>query len=86
MISLGFIISAVSVTCQGALEGLGKGAPSLVISLARYLFLIIPAAFILSRIMQSASGVWIAFPVTEVIAAVISVLVYKREQHREVTS
>ena len=81
MISLGFIISAVSVTCQGALEGLGKGTPSLVISLARYLFLIIPAAFILSRIMQSASGVWIAFPVTEVIAAVISVLVYKRQHH-----
>ena len=86
MISLGFIISAVSVTCQGALEGLGKGAPSLVISLARYLFLIIPAAFILSRIMQSASGVWIAFPVTEVIAAVISVVVYIRCQHREATS
>ena len=86
MISLGFIVSAVSVTCQGALEGLGKGAPSLVIALARYLFLIIPAAFILSRIMQSASGVWIAFPVTEVIAAVISVVVYIRCQHREATS
>ncbi len=81
MISLGFIISAVSVTCQGALEGLGKGTPSLVISLARYLFLIIPAAFILSRVMQSANGVWLAFPVTEVIAAVISVLVYKRQHH-----
>ena len=46
MISLGFIISAVSVTCQGALEGLGKGTPSLVISLARYLFLIIPLSLI----------------------------------------
>ena len=62
MISLGFIISAVSVTCQGALEGLGKGTPSLVISLARYLFLIIPAAFILSRVMQSANGVWLCIP------------------------
>ena len=81
MISLGFIISAVSVTCQGALEGLAKGTPSLVISLARYLFLIIPAAFILSRVMQSANGVWLAFPVTEVIAAVISVWVYKRRHH-----
>ena len=84
MISLGFIISAVSVTCQGALEGLGKGAPSLVISLARYLFLIIPIAFVLSRILQSAGGVWLAFPVTEVIAAVISVVVYKRCQSQKV--
>jgi Na+-driven multidrug efflux pump len=31
--------------------------------------------------MQSANGVWLAFPVTEVIAAVISVLVYKRQHH-----
>ena len=84
MISLGFIISAVSVTCQGALEGLGKGAPSLVISLARYLFLIIPIAFVLSRILQSAGGVWLAFTVTEVIAAVISVVVYKRCQSQKV--
>ena len=44
IISLGFVISAVSVTCCGALEGLGKGAPSLYISLARYVVVIIPAA------------------------------------------
>ena len=33
IISLGFVVSAVSVTCSGALEGLGKGASSLYISL-----------------------------------------------------
>lgn len=79
LISLGFIISAVSVTCQGALEGLGKGMPSLIISLSRYIFLIIPLAFILSRALHSANGVWLAFPVTEVIAAVIAVIVYKKK-------
>lgn len=45
-ISLGFIISAVSVTCSGVLEGLGKGTPSLAISLARYVVVMIPVAFI----------------------------------------
>lgn len=79
IISLGFIISAVSVTICGVLEGLGKGMPSLWISLVRYIIVIIPLAFILSRIMNSATGVWIAFPVTELIAAVISVIVYKRQ-------
>ncbi len=44
IISAGFIISAVSVTSSGALEGLGKGVPSLVISLFRYVLVIIPAA------------------------------------------
>ena len=38
------------MTSSGALEGLGKGTPSLMISLLRYVVVIIPAAFVLSRI------------------------------------
>ena len=33
IICIGFVVSAVSTTSSGALEGLGKGVPSLVISL-----------------------------------------------------
>ena len=36
IICAGFVVSAVSVTASGALEGLGKGTPSLLISLLRY--------------------------------------------------
>lgn len=77
IISLGFIISAVSVSCSGALEGLGKGAPSLYISLARYVVVIIPAAFLLSR-FAGAEGVWYAFGFTEFVAAGFSWLIYRR--------
>lgn len=79
IISLGFVVSAVSVTCSGALEGLGKGVPSLWISLMRYIIVIIPMAFILSRAMSSQIGVWIAFPVTEFIAAAVSAVIYRRQ-------
>mgnify|MGYP002707088730 CR=1 FL=1 len=41
IISIGFIPSAISVTASGALEGLSKGAQSLVISLLRYIIVII---------------------------------------------
>lgn len=78
IISLGFVISAVSVTCCGALEGLGKGAPSLYISLARYVVVIIPAAFLLSRFAK-AEGVWYAFCLTEFLTAGFSRLVFKKE-------
>lgn len=44
-------ISAVSITCFGALEGLGRGTSSLLISLARYVIVIVPAAFLLSRLL-----------------------------------
>ena len=77
IISTGFIISAVSVTSSGALEGLGKGIPSLVISLCRYIVLIIPAAFVLTRCF-GADAVWNAFWITEVISAAVSVIVYKK--------
>ena len=75
IISAGFLVSAVSVTSSGALEGLGKGAPSLLISLFRYVVVIIPTAFLLSRFF-GAVGVWNAFWITEAITAIISICIY----------
>ena len=77
IICFGFILSAVSVTACGALEGLGKGIPSLLISLSRYVVLIIPLAFIFSRFF-GAAGVWHAFWVTEALSAVFAVIIYRR--------
>ena len=77
IISAGFVVSAVSVVSSGALEGLGKGVPSLVISLCRYTVIIIPAAWLLSR-FWGADGVWHAFWITEAVTAVIACLVYRR--------
>lgn len=75
IISAGFLVSAVSVTSSGALEGLGKGTPSLLISLFRYVVVIIPIAFLLSRLF-GAVGVWNAFWITEAITATISICIY----------
>ena len=77
IISAGFLVSAVSVTSSGALEGLGKGIPSLIISLCRYILVILPAAFLLSRAF-GPSGVWHAFWLTEAVTAVVALLVYRR--------
>ena len=77
IISAGFIVSSVSVTASGALEGLGKGLPSLVISVFRYVVIIIPVAFILSRIYE-VNGVWWSFGVTELVTAFISYIIYKK--------
>ena len=77
VICLGFIVSAVSTTSSGALEGLGKGAPSLVISLCRYVVFIMPIAWVLCRLM-GPTGVWHAFWITEVLSAVIAYAVYHK--------
>ena len=82
IISAGFIVSSVSIVSSGALEGLGMGMPSLIISLCRYLLIIVPAAFGLSRLM-GASGVWHAFWITELLCAIISWFTYRKmTRHR----
>ena len=48
------------------------------ICLLRYVVLIIPAAFLLSRFL-GAEGVWHAFWVTEWIAAFAAFLIYHKE-------
>ena len=77
IISIGFVISAVSTTASGALEGLGKGAESLVIALCRYVIFIMPLAALLCNWL-GADGAWHAFWLTEVLAAVVSGIVYRR--------
>ena len=66
-----------SVTSSGALEGLGKGAHSLVISLCRYAAVILPAALLLCRLL-GPEGVWHAFWITEVLTAGAAFWVYRR--------
>ncbi len=77
IICIGFVVSAVSVTCTGALEGLGKGVQSLLISLCRYVVVILPAAFLLCR-FWGPDRVWNAFWIAEFITAAIAILIYRR--------
>ena len=77
IICAGFVISSVSVTSSGALEGLGKGAQSLVISLCRYVVVILTAAFLLCHAL-GPDGVWHAFWITEAVTAAAAFWVYRR--------
>lgn len=77
IISPGFVMSTVSVIASGAFEGLGMGLKSLKISLMRYAVIIIPIAFILSRLI-GPTGVWHAFWLAELITAVYAGASWKR--------
>ena len=81
IICAGFIVSSLTVTGSGALEGLGKGTESLIISLVRYIIAMMPIAWVLCRLL-GPTGVWHAFWITEAITAGISVLVYRKAVNR----
>lgn len=77
IISLGFLVSTVSVVYAGTFEAMGKGAASLTISLLRQLTILPVLALILSAVL-GVTGVWIAFPVAEAVAAVVAVVLWRR--------
>ena len=81
IICIGFVVSAVSTTSSGALEGLGKGVPSLVISLCRYVVFIMPLAAVLCGRL-GPDGVGHAFWITEVLTALVAYPVYHRAAAR----
>lgn len=76
IISSGFIISAVSVTASGALEGAGMGFSSLAVSVCRYALFIIPFAFVLSAYM-GANGVWLSFGIGEIFSAFVAAILLR---------
>lgn len=77
IISLGFVVSSVGVVLAGAFEALGRGGPSLAVSLLRQLLIIPPLALLLSR-FWGLTGIWITFPAAELFAAAAAVLLYRR--------
>lgn len=72
-ISLGYIFSGGTIVLSTYFQSLGRGSISLVISFARQLILLLPIAFILSKVI-GLPGVWIAFPTSEIIALIIALI------------
>ena len=81
IISMGFVVSSVSVTVSGTLEGMGKVSMSLAISLLLYLVSIIPAAYVFGKLL-GADGIWNCFWFAETAAAVVAWILYKKEEQK----
>ena len=69
--SLSFIFACISIMVCYALQGLSIGIGSMLISTARQVLILLPLAYLLGKLWNE-TGVWIAFPVTELIVMAIS--------------
>lgn len=81
LISLGFIFSAAGTVFCGCFEAMGQGLYSLAVSLIRQLVVIPPLALFFSESM-GLSGVWLAFPAAEILAAGIGFILYRKQMRR----
>ena len=69
--SISFIFACVSIMVCYTLQGLSIGIPSMIISAARQVIILLPAAYFLGKMFE-ITGVWMAFPITEVIVMFIA--------------
>ncbi len=79
IISTHFILAAIGITLSTVFQAIGKGFYSLIMSLCRQLIVLIPAAWVLSKIGLDA--IWWSFPIAEVVSLTICLLLYRRVDH-----
>ncbi|HWP52282.1 MAG TPA: MATE family efflux transporter [Clostridia bacterium] len=83
IISLHFVLAAISIILSSAFQALGKGMYSLMMSVSRQLLVLLPTAYLLGRFF-SFEAIWLSFPIAEVAAVVMALLLYRNLYEKEI--
>ncbi len=83
IISFSFLLAGVNVICSSFFQALGHGMLSLWISVARQLFVLLPVAFLISRI-GGLDQIWFAFPIAEIFALVLCMIFLRHAYRKEI--
>lgn len=82
IISISFLVAGFAITSSSVFQALGHGVLSLLVSVLRQLVVLLPVAFLLSKV-GGLSAIWWSFPIAEVASGLSSALflrhVYKKE-------
>jgi putative MATE family efflux protein len=88
IISVSFVFAGANIAFQGIFQALGGGIESLVISLCRQLVFIFPFALLFARLAKKSPEyirtVWTAFPIAEILSAVVAVALFVRIYRKNV--
>ena len=76
-ISFSFLAAGICVVCSSVFQALGHGMYSLYVSIGRQIVVLLPAAWLLSRLGR-VEYVWWAFPIAEVVSLGLCVLFLRR--------
>ena len=73
IIGVHFLVAWFCIIASAVFQALGNGVYSLVVSVARQLVVLLPAAYILAR-LGGLHAVWWAFPIAEIMSVSVSTL------------
>ncbi|MDE6212426.1 MAG: MATE family efflux transporter [Lachnospiraceae bacterium] len=71
-ISLCFVMAGFSIICSTSFQALGNAVYSMIISIARQLLVLLPAAYLLS-LAGNVDYVWWSFPIAELVSLMMTV-------------
>ena len=77
IIGIHYLIAWFCIICGTVFQALGKAVFSMLVSIMRQLVVLIPAAFILSK-LGGLHAVWWAFPIAELISLTVSLIFFIR--------
>ena len=72
-LSLPFLFAGPCIIFGGVFQALGKSVYSMIVSLARQIIVLLPAAYLLS-LTEKISAVWFAFPIAEIASLAVSIV------------
>lgn len=84
-LSLCFIPAAVGISFSNLFQALGYGTYSLITTLCRQLFTILPLSFFLSKI-YAERGVWMAYPLAEIVSLTVCTILFIRLYRKEIAT
>ena len=72
IISFSFLFAGFGIVCGSLFQALGNGVYSMIVSIARQLVVLLPAAYLLS-LLGEVSSVWWAFPIAELMSFAVTI-------------
>lgn len=75
IISTHFVLAGVSINLGAVFQALGKSYFSMIVSFARQIIVLLPAAYFLAK-TGVLSNVWYAFPVAEVVSLIVTLICF----------
>ncbi len=81
VISLSFPLAAYNIIRGSVMQALGSAVNSMIVSLARQLFVLLPSAMVLAMIFRADGGlpaVWFSYVIAEIVALIMTVMFYRK--------
>ena len=76
-ISLSFVFAGFCIVVSSTFQALGKGSYSMLLSAARQLIVLLPAAYLLS-LSGNLGAVWYSFPIAEIASVTVALILFLR--------